>query len=327
MNPAAELSWGRRFVISLSRQSPEQSCEECHRLSIRNLFSDSNKSRKGPDEGPAETIEDLIVLERYAEAEQRLKARLKANASDQYARLKLAEVYSGSKQFDKAVEEYTSAASDYAGDGFYDKAQALLSKAIKLRPLDEGLKRRAESYDRAKRLEKSRVAAVEGMRSSGQTDSLRLRAAMEIQQIWQQLSGCNLVSKLPNEQVKRLFAAFELVKLGAGSLVVERGSTLPQMALIGRGLVEAVVPRRGGGDHVIRSFGAGDLIGEGALLEHRPWPATYRAAEQVTLLTLSRESLEQMLQGNPDPRGFLTILREQRNDHAVAYAVHQMGTA
>lgn len=296
-------------------------------MSIRNLFGDPSKPRKRPEEPPAQTLEDLIVLERYAEAEQRLKARLKTNAGDQYARLKLAEVYSASKQYDKAVEEYSAAASEYASDGFYDKANALLSKAIRLRPLDEGLKRKAESYERAKRLEKSRVAAVEGLRSSGQTDSLRVRAAMEIQQIWQQLVGCTLVSQLPNEQVKRLFAAFELVKLETGALVVERGSTLPQMALIGRGLVEAVVPRRGGGEHVVRTFTAGDLIGEGALLEHRPWPATYRVGEPVTLLTLSRESLEQVLVGNPDPRGFLASLREQRNDHAVAYAVHQLGFA
>ncbi len=294
-------------------------------MSIRNFFGDQGKPRKTTEPEAAESVEDLIVLERYEEAERRLKTRLKANPNDQYARLKLAEVYSASKQYDRAVDEYTAAASDYAGDGFHDKALALLAKAIKLRPLDEGLKRKAESYERAKRLEKSRVAAVEGLRSSGQTASIRLRAAMEVQQIWQQLVGCSLVTKLPNEQVKRLFSAFELVKLETGSLLVERGSTLPQIALIGRGVVEAVVPRRGGGEHVIRTFTAGDLIGDGSLLEHRPWPATYRAAEPVTLLTLDRASLEQMLVGNPDPRGFLSILREQRHDHAVAYAVHQLG--
>ena len=49
------------------------------------------------------TIDDLIVLERYDEACDRLKARLKLNPADLHMHLKLAEVYAGLKQYDKAV--------------------------------------------------------------------------------------------------------------------------------------------------------------------------------------------------------------------------------
>lgn len=290
-------------------------------MAFRRLFGDSGRQGTSTQT----TVEDLIVLERYEEAAERLKARLKGNMGDLHARLKLAEVYTASKQHDKAVDEYTFVAGEYAADGFFDKALALLARASRLRPLDDTLRRKSELYERNKRLEHSRVAALEGLRGGNQSDGQRQRAALELQQIWQNLAGSSLVSRLPADQVKRLFSVMELVRVEPGAVLAERASGLAQMALIGRGTVEAVVPRRGGGETVVRTFTHGDLIGEGALLEHRPWPATYRATEASMLLTLTRDSLEQALVGNPDPRGFLEVLREQHNDRSVASAVHQLG--
>ncbi len=288
-------------------------------MAFKRLFGDSGRQVASSEA----TVEDLIVLERYDEAAERLKAKLKANMGDLHARLKLAEVYTASKQYDKAVDEYSYVASEYASDGFFDKALALLGRASRLRPLDDTLRRKVEAYERGKRLEHSRVAALEGLRTGGQSDPQR--AAVELQQIWANLTGSSLVSRLSSDQVKRLFSVMVLVRVERGAVLAERGSGLAQMALIGRGTVEAVVPKRGGGETVVRTFANGDLIGEGALLEHRPWPATYRAAEPTVLLTLAREGLELALQGNPDPRGFLESLREQHNDRAVAAAVHQLG--
>lgn len=290
-------------------------------MAFKRLFGDSTRAGVTAEH----TIEDLIVLERYDEAAERLKARLKGNMGDLHARLKLAEVYTSSKQFDKAVDEYTYVAGEYAADGFFDKALALLARATRLRPLDDTLRRKLESYERGKRLEHSRVAALEGLRSGTQSDTQRQRSAVELQQIWQNLASSSLVLRLPSDQVKRLFSVMEMVRVERGAVLAERGSGLAQMALIGRGTVEALVPKRGGGETVLRTFSNGDLIGEGALLEHRPWPATYRAVEPTMLLTLARDGLEQALMGNPDPRGFLEALREQHNDRAVAAAVHQLG--
>jgi CRP-like cAMP-binding protein len=75
---------------------------------------------------------------------------------------------------------------------------------------------------------------------------------------------------------------------------------------------------------MVRSFGAGDVLGEGALLERGAWPADYRAAEPLTVLKLTREGLERCLVGNPDPRGFLETLREQHNDRDVAALVRRL---
>lgn len=269
------------------------------------------------------TIEDLIVLERYGEAEQRLKALLKNQPGALHSHLKLAEVYTGSKQFDKAVDEYVYVAGEYAQDGFYDKGLALLARASKLRPLDDTLKRKAALYDQAKRLEHSRVAILEGMRSGAETSTQRLRAAVELQQLWQNLVTSSVVARLPDDQLTRLFSVMEIVHVVAGTVLAEPGVERPQLALIARGVVEAVA-ETSGGETVLRTFGPGDLIGEGALLEHKPWPATYRMAEVGTLLTLDRRGLERSLVGNPDPRGLLFALREQHNDRDVALALSQL---
>lgn len=266
------------------------------------------------------SIEDLIVLERYDEAEQRLKARLKAHPRDLHAHLKLAEVYTSSQQYDLSVEEYVYVAGEYAQDGFYDKALALLTRAIKLRPLDDSLRRKAEAYEQVKRLEHSRVAVMDGLRFGAESDAHRQRAAMELQQVWHNLATSPLVARLSNDQLKKLFAVMNMVRVEAGTVLAEEGSQRPQMALISRGVVEAVA-RITGSQTVLRTFTVGDLIGERALLEQQPWPATYRMAEAGSLLTLDREGLEKCLVGNPDPRAFLETLREQHNDREVAAAL------
>ena len=277
---------------------------------------------------PAElSIEDLIVLERYEEAEQRLKAHLKASPDDLHAHLKLAEVYTASQQYEEAVDEYLYVAGEYGEDGFYDKGLALLARAAKLRPLDETVARRIEAFERAKRLEQSRVAAVEGLRAGGQSDAQRQRAALELQQIWHNLGGSSLLRRLAGDQLRRLFSVMEIVRVEPGTILAQAGSTLAQLALVGRGVVEAVASKPGGGETVLRTFTTGDVIGDWALFEHRPWPATYRAVGAATLLTLDRQGLEQALVGNPDPRGLLEALRDQRQDRSVALALRHLGAA
>src|SRR4029079_6014436 len=87
----------------------------------------------GQKQPPTEyTIDDLIVLERYEEAEEKLRGKLKAAPQDLHTHLRLAEVYTQLKQFGKAVDEFGYVAEEYAADGFYDKGIALLSKAMRL---------------------------------------------------------------------------------------------------------------------------------------------------------------------------------------------------
>ena len=95
------------------------------------------------------------------------------------------------------------------------------------------------------------------------------------------------------------------------------------LELVARGALEAVV-EASGGLHSARAFGVGDVVGEAALFERKPWPATYRATQNTTLLQLDKAGLEQALVGNADPRGLLEVLRDQHQDREVAAVVQDL---
>lgn len=266
------------------------------------------------------TIDDLIVLERYDEAGERLRARLKDSPADLHSHLKLAEVYTQLRQFERAVDEYVFVAEEYAQDGFHDKGIALLSKAMKLAPLDPSLRFKAEKLQRGKNMEQVRTLALEGLRAAG---GVHGETALELKRLWHHLAASTVVQNLPGESLQRLLAAMELVRLEPDKVIVREGSQEAFLLLIVQGVVETSAAA-GGRATAVRSFGAGDVLGEAALLERGAWPAEYRTAEPVTALKLTREGLERCLVGNPDPRGFLGTLREQHNDRDVAATVRRL---
>jgi CRP-like cAMP-binding protein len=263
------------------------------------------------------TIDDLIVLERYEEAAERLRAKLKTNPQDLHSHLKLAEVYEQLQQVGSAVDEYSFVADEYALDGFYDKGLALLSKAFRLAPSDASLRAKIDQLQREKSMEQVRAMAIEGLREAGGDGT----SALELQRLWHNLAGSTLVERLPPEQLKRLISLMEIVHLDANTLLAEEGSRAQELLLIVRGVIEATVSDPWGRESTVRSFTGGDVVGESALLERSAWPARYRVSERATLLRLTRGGLEKALLGNPDPRGFLEVLREQRNDRMVASTV------
>jgi hypothetical protein len=286
-------------------------------LAIKSWFRGGSKQQE-PQEY---TIDDLIVLEKYDEASERLRARLKINPSDLHSHLKLAEVYSELKQFDKAVDEYGYVAEEYAQDGFHDKGIALLSKAMRLAPLDQTLRFKVEKLQREKSMEHVRGMALEGLQKAGGAKAGT--SAVELKRLWHNLAPSSLVQHLTGEQLKRLFSSMEYVRIDPGKQVVAEGSNEPFLLLIVIGVLEATIEDQGKA-MTVRSFTSGDILGDSALLERGSWPATLRSAEPVTALKLTREGLETTLVGNPDPRGFLDTLREQHQDRELAATIRRI---
>jgi tetratricopeptide (TPR) repeat protein len=270
------------------------------------------------------TLEDLIVLERYAEAEERLKAKVKTHPDDLHAHLKLAEVYTALAQVGNAIDQYVFVADEYAQDGFYDKGIALLAKAQRLAPADESLRFRIHAFQQAKGLDHKRAAAVDGLRQglAGTADlGSRLLA---LQRMWHNLAACAVVQRLPPDQVTRVFAGFELVSMSAGEILAREGEARPELLLILSGVVQAGVQNAGASGSALRAFAGGDILGERALLERRPWPADYLVTEAAVLLRLDRSGLERLLVGNPDPRRVLDVLRDQGHDAEIEGIVKRM---
>jgi tetratricopeptide (TPR) repeat protein len=267
------------------------------------------------------SIDDLIVLERYEEAGERLRVRLKESPNDLHSHLKLAEVYTQLRQFQRAVDEYGFVAEEYAQDGFYDKGIALLSRAMELAPLDASLAARVEKFQRDKDMEHVRTLALEGLQKAGGLEADT--SMLELRRLWGYLTESSLVQHLPGEQLKRLFSTMEMVRLDAGAMLAQEGSQEAFLLLIVTGTVEAKMIA-GGRGVLVRSFTTGDLLGEAAFLERSAWPAHYRVTEPLVALKLSRAGLEMALTGNPDPRGFLETLREQHNDRDVATSMRRL---
>ncbi|HEX3553662.1 MAG TPA: cyclic nucleotide-binding domain-containing protein [Thermoanaerobaculia bacterium] len=276
---------------------------------------------KKPLELQEHSIDDLIVLERYEEAGERLRSRLKESPNDLHSHLKLAEVYTELRQLEKAVDEYGFVAEEYAQDGFYDKGIALLSKAMKLAPADASLRAKVEKLQRDKDMEHVRTLALEGLRQAGGVDEGT--SMLELRRLWGYLAAGSVVQHLPGEQLKRLFSNMELVRLDARAELAREGSPEAFLLLIITGVVDAAMAERGR-SILVRSFTSGDVLGEAVSLERGTWPADYRVTEPLVALKLTRAGLEQALLGNPDPRGFLETLREQHNDRDVAATVRRL---
>lgn len=291
------------------------------------LFAKKKKSDPEDTDKRALTVEDLITLERYEEAEAQLRKRLSLVPKDLYAHLKLAEVYLALKNVERALVEYTFVADSYADDGFFDKGIALLGKAAKLAPGDDTLPRRIERYRTMKRLEGRRRLAIEGLLANKSTvTSSAANQTLEVEMMWSNIAKSHLVEQLEGEKLKKLFSVMEMLHIREGEVIAETGSKHQMLYLVVSGEIEARAAV-GSQELNVRSFTTGDVIGESTLLERKPWPAHYHVKTRGTVFRLSRDGLEQAMIGNDDPVGFLSVLRQQNHDREVAASLYRLRTS
>lgn len=282
------------------------------------LFGKKTKAGSEDTDKKELTIEDLITLERYEEAAHKLRERLKLVPKDLHAHLKLAEVYLGLKNLERALAEYAFVADSYAADGFFDKGIALLGKAAKLAPGDDTLPRRIEQLRHQKHLEERRRLVIEGLMANKTTvTAAAANRALEVEMLWNNIARSHLVAQLEGEKLKKLFSVMGMRRTDEGEVLAEEGAKHFMLYLVVNGEIEALT-RVGSQQVHVRSFTTGAVIGESTLLERKPWPALYQVKEAGTVFELTREGLQQAMIGNDDPVGFLSVLRQQNNDRDVA---------
>ena len=284
---------------------------------IKRLFGkDEEKDREY-------TIDELIILERWDEAERKLLNVLKVKKDDVHYHLKLAEVYVGLRQVAKAVDEYCFVADQYAADGFHDRASAAISKARRINPMDDTLVKKQQRYEHARALERARTEAMEGFLAGQSSRAGQGTAVIEFQSLWMAISKTELVRRFDSVQLKLFFQAADSVYLDSQRTLVTRDAEAQNLYIVCGGELRAEVEKADGSKVEMHSFGVGDIIGESALFEKKPWPATYVSRGKTILLRLDADGMQKCLVGNPDPRGFLDTLRRQGKDQEVAKAVAQ----
>lgn len=294
---------------------------------LKKIFGGGRPSRpqvEPPEVSEERTIEDLIVLERYEEAERRLKARLKDVPDDLHLLLKMADVHTALGRREAAADGYVFVADEYARDGFYDKGVALLNRALKMTPGEERLRHKLFALESAKKLEFKREAAAEGLRASRHGEAGAGNRVLTLQRQWHYLAPSPLVRRLSANQIGRLFEAVEMVELKTGTTIVERGSNEAFLIIVLSGIVAAMLPREDESSTLLREFTVGDVLGEAVTLERGAWPADLRVVEDARLLKLDRAGVQHAMVGSSDPRGFLDSLRQDGNDRMLAEMVGRL---
>jgi predicted CoA-binding protein/signal transduction histidine kinase len=107
-----------------------------------------------------------------------------------------------------------------------------------------------------------------------------------------------LFAELPEDDLARVCKMLEEVKLSAGQDLFVEGSRGDRAFIIESGEVE-VIKASGGRPILLSVRGAGDVIGEMALLEDAPRNATVRARSDALLYAINQEQFEQLLNNSP----------------------------
>jgi signal transduction histidine kinase len=107
-----------------------------------------------------------------------------------------------------------------------------------------------------------------------------------------------LFSGLSGEDLRRLCGMAKEIHLDSGEQLFEEGKTGDLAYVIMDGQIE-ISKLSDGANMLLAVRGAGELIGEMALLEEAPRMASAQAASECWLLSIGREQLEELLSSSP----------------------------
>lgn len=290
-------------------------------MAIKDLFS-RKKGNPRVRQAPQVAVQDLILAEKYDEAERVLNERLKKQPNDTATLRKLADVYAQTHRMDDALREYRRASDLMARDGFHDKAIATLAKAAKVAPGNAEIAVRIQDLRAFKAAEQRGSDAVDGLRGQERGKATKW---IQMRQHWRRIKMASFVRMLDDDQIPRLFEALETVRVPADGAIARQGDADETLYIVTSGEIRiSYRPAGAVKATVLRTYAAGEILGDRVLFERMPWAASYEAAMDSVLLKLTRGGLEKALVGNPDPRQLLNALRSQRRDGEVADLIQKL---
>lgn len=139
-----------------------------------------------------------------------------------------------------------------------------------------------------------------------------------------------LFAELPEEDLDRLCEMMEEVELPAGQELFAEGSRGDKAYIIRSGELE-VIKATGGRPVLLSVRGAGDVIGEMAILEDLPRTATVKARSDASLYAIQQEQFERLLNASPTASRVLlnTVLTRYRSTSSLlrqSEKMAQLGT-
>jgi CRP-like cAMP-binding protein len=115
-----------------------------------------------------------------------------------------------------------------------------------------------------------------------------------------QLKRINWFDELPDDMLAALAQKVRKRILGKGEILFNKGDEGNSLFAILSGWVKIVTQDEQGNEVTLNQVGAGEIIGEMALLDQEPRSAGVVALEKTFALELSREDFMEILKGQPD---------------------------
>lgn len=124
------------------------------------------------------------------------------------------------------------------------------------------------------------------------------------------LRRVRLLAQLSTAQLESIAPFVDEVETGAGHVLIDQDGFAQEMLIIIDGVVE--VTRDG---RHLRDLGAGEVVGEIALLDGGPYTATVTTREPTTVLSISKRAFDTVLDRVPGlPHELLRVLARRLRD-------------
>ncbi|MBL0206200.1 MAG: cyclic nucleotide-binding domain-containing protein [Candidatus Microthrix sp.] len=121
------------------------------------------------------------------------------------------------------------------------------------------------------------------------------------------LSGVAFFEGFSNEDLARVASLSGELKVGSGAMVIDQGDTGVDCYVIMEGTASVRVR-----DEEVATLGSGDMLGEMALIDHRPRTASVVATTDMHLLRFNSRQFRQLLTEMPKAEErVMTMLTER----------------
>ncbi len=122
---------------------------------------------------------------------------------------------------------------------------------------------------------------------------------MDTKSIIEALRNSFLFSSASSEDLAELLAAAEEKSFRSGEYAFWEGDPPERYYLLVSGRVKVVKHGSQGRETVVAFFGPGEIFGEVAVLEDKPYPASAVTAEDSTVLSISRKAFRAFIERHP----------------------------
>ena len=134
-----------------------------------------------------------------------------------------------------------------------------------------------------------------------------------------QLKKIDWFDELPEEILTVLAQKVSQCTLSKDEVLFNKGDVGNSLFIIFEGRVKVVTHNEDGNEITLNKVGAGEIVGEMSLLDHKPRSAGVIALEKTSTLELKREDFMEVLEGHPDLA--LSVIRNlsKRLRHNTSY--------